>query len=122
MLGKVIIGAYKWYSNRIQKKIMDAKMTDQQKKQAEFRKHIQELYSFVQWLNRQFRNRHERKAFWRNISAGQDTIESTMQNLIEMYAPPKKEEKNKKAERGEKPETSKPREVLDINPMANPVE
>jgi len=93
MLGKFIIGAYRWYSNRLQKQIVETRMTEQQRKQQEFKKHMQELYGFVQWLNTQFRNRHERKAFWRNVIAQHGVIETTMQNLIKQYAPPKNEKK-----------------------------
>ena len=95
MIGKMIVGMYNWYATRVKKNYEKTKMTEEQRKQLEFKKQMQGLYSFVQWMNRQFRNRRERKTFWRNVSEGQPALDNTIRNLMTQYGAITKEDKPK---------------------------
>ena len=98
MIGKMIVGLYTWYASRVKKNYEKTKMTEEQRKQLEFKKKMQELYSFVQWMNRQFRNRRERKTFWKNVSEGHSALDNTIRNLMTQYGALKVNDESKKDE------------------------
>ena len=112
MLVKIIAKLYAWSLKRTMKIVKKKKLTEGDKKKIEFVKDMKRLLGFVTWLNTKgLRNRRERKTFWRNVSHGENTLEDTLNNLIELYSK-KDEKKNKrplKEGRGEKPDTEKPK-------------
>ena len=81
MFSKIIKKLYAWMVEREYKKRLEA----QRKEEREFYRLLRELYSFVKWLNANFANRRERKAFWRAVSEGRPVIEKTLEDLMKRY-------------------------------------
>ena len=90
MFSKIIKKLYSW----VIKKEYEKRTKQQKKERKEFVRLLRELYSFVNWLNANFTNRRERKAFWRAVMEGRPVIEKTLENLIKKYEI--KDEKEKK--------------------------
>jgi len=76
----------KWYLDRKQKekKVTQKKIEDEKLQDAI--RQLKSLYNFAKFLNEKaFKNRHERKNFWRSVSEGQNVMESTIINVLERY-------------------------------------
>ena len=80
----------------IQKKEKDkqtnVKLNEQDKKREELYKQLGSLYQFVRWTDKGFRNRKERKAFWKSVSENTEIIKDTISNMINQYAKRDKKE------------------------------
>lgn len=98
MFGKVIVWAYNRYTGRLRKKYEKAQKDTKKQKEVEFYENIRKLYSFAQWLNRQFVNRKDRKGFWKRVGNGEAQIEVVMQRLLNAYKQQKVNEKKQKEE------------------------
>jgi ATP-dependent helicase/DNAse subunit B len=93
-----------FFKDRAMKKQAIKEALANKKETLKFIKEMKELYNFVTWVNKQFRNRAGRKAFWRRIYAGENLVEKQIQRLLKAYQdrvkqidefikPSKKEEK-----------------------------
>lgn len=75
-----------WYLNRNSKKQNDEKKKLQDEKLKEVYNRLKQLESFIKFLNEKaFTNRHERKAFWRNVIDGQPVLEDTLKKVLSRY-------------------------------------
>jgi len=79
------------WASKIQKK-ETAKKTNQQlsdkdKERAEIYKQLRNLFQFVRWLEKYgFRNRRERKSFWKAVASNTHVVEDTVLTVSERYA------------------------------------
>lgn len=91
MLKKFILDVAKKILLSEQKKQQTVKLSEEDKVRKEAYDQLRQLYSFVQFVNQKvFRNRAERKNFWRNVENGTPALESTIQNIMTMYLKEKK--------------------------------
>lgn len=75
-----------WYLNRRSKKQNEAKKKLQDEKLKEVYTRLKQLDEFVKFLNEKaFANRHERKAFWRDVQDGRPVIEETLKRILSRY-------------------------------------
>ena len=78
-------------ASKIQKK-ENAKKTEQKlnskdKERAEIYKQLRNLFQFVRWLEKYgFRNRRERKSFWKAVASNTQVVEDTILTVGEKYA------------------------------------
>jgi len=98
MISKIIKKLYAWIVRREYRK----RLKQQEKKQREIYKKLRDLYQFVRWLNANFANRREKKAFWRAVMEGRPVLEKTLEDLAKRYEV-KKEEKKKVILKGYQP-------------------
>jgi flagellar biosynthesis GTPase FlhF len=72
--------------NRRSKKQQEEKKKINDEKLKEAGARLKQLAEFVQFLNEKaFRNRHERKAFWRDVQDGKPVMEETLKNILRRY-------------------------------------
>lgn len=81
MLSKIIKKLYYW----VVKKENKRRIKIQKEQSKETYNKLRELYSFIRWLNNNFTNRRERKAFWRAVSKGKPILEKTLEDLMKKY-------------------------------------
>jgi hypothetical protein len=86
MIKKFVLNWAKRILTDYQKTEQTSKMTEAEKVRKEAIEKMRDIYGFVQFLHSKvFRNRRERKTFWRNVSEGQPVLEGTIQNIIDKY-------------------------------------
>lgn len=89
-----------WRMERYMKKQLKLRQKAEAKKKIAVYKHLQELYGFVQHLNKNILpNRRARKSFWARVSKGEALLEKTMELLIKKYKPIEKKKKVTKEEK-----------------------
>jgi hypothetical protein len=75
-----------YYLNRRSKKQQEKKQKINDDKLKEVYTRLKQLESFVKFLNEKaFANRHDRKAFWRDVEDGKPVMEDTLKRLLERY-------------------------------------
>jgi len=92
MYGKIVTWLYKKHAEKTMKQ---AQKLNEKRKDAERQQvleQMRQLYSFVQFLNRQFVNRKEKKSFWLSVAKNENVMENTIKKLIKRM----KESKNDK--------------------------
>lgn len=107
----------KWYLGRKQKERKETQKKIEDEKLHEAIAQLKSLYGFVKFLNEKaFKNRHERKNFWRSVEDGQNVMESTIITVLERYGvkpesieelKKRREEKIKQAEELQKKQEEK---------------
>ena len=90
MFSRLIKKLYVWIIRKEYKK----RIKKQVKEKREIHKKLVELYQFVKWLNANFANRRERKAFWRAVMEGRPVLEKTLEDLAKRYEVKKEEKKS----------------------------
>lgn len=122
MFEKVIAKLYQWSMKRAMARHQKKNMTESQKKRQEMYVHLRELYSFVRWLNTKgLGNRHQRKAFWREVREGKPVIENVLNQLLNKYAPKSEEDLKRETEAKKKAqeEAKKKKEEVKYPPVVN---
>jgi len=75
-----------WYLNKRSQKRNEAKKKIDDEKLKEAYTRLKHLYEFVKFLNEKaFANRHERKAFWKDVQDDKPVIEDTLKRILERY-------------------------------------
>ena len=83
---KLIDKMVQWYLKKQQKEKKETQKKIEDVKLHEAIARLKALYSFAKFLNEKaFKNRHERKNFWRSVGNGQNVMESTIINVLERY-------------------------------------
>ena len=87
-----------WYMTRTVKQQQNQQLSEQDKVKRKMYDDLQELYDFVKWLNvKGFRNRRQRKAFWKDVANGKPALEEVIARIMLRYSPKVKEEEEKNA-------------------------
>lgn len=74
------------YLNRRNKKQQEQKKKINDEKLKDAGARLKQLAEFVQFLNEKgFSNRHERKAFWRDVQEGRPVVEDTLKRILSRY-------------------------------------
>ena len=75
-----------WYLNRRSQKAAGAKKKFDDEKLKEVYNRFKQLNEFVKFLNEKaFSNRHERKAFWKDVQDGKPVLEATLKRILTQY-------------------------------------
>jgi len=100
LIMKLAIGIQK----KEQARQADKKLSEADKQREALYKQLTNLYQFVRWTDKGFRNRKERKSFWKAVGDNVGVMETTILDMTKRYAkrdkkeyeaPPKKKEVKK---------------------------
>ena len=91
MWGKIVTWLYKKHAEKAMKQVQKINKKRKDAEREQVLGQMRQLYGFVQFLNKQFVNRDERKRFWKSASKGEPVVEKTIQRLIKRM-----KEKNEK--------------------------
>ena len=94
MWGKLVTWLYKKHAEKTMKKAQQINKKRKDTEREQVLEQMKQLYGFVIFLNKHFKNRHERKTFWKSVAGDEPVMEQTIQRLIKRM-----KEKGQKNER-----------------------